>query len=228
MINPKTGERVLFPWLLGSETKERQAFEKRVEFVKSLQFIGLSSKQEAALFAAVGLVLEALYNPSESCLNNVINPLAEKFRFGVADFWHYLNQGARFYDGTRSIAPIAGNVTYTQPANAKYGPGASIARDEFNQTRRDPSTGLTLRTEALTSITNPTFTSYLRPSAIDTSGTSAALARNAGLIFHEGLHGFGGILGGVSYFDSDLKDAFKLTGVGSDDISKHISKNCFE
>jgi hypothetical protein len=190
-------------------------------------FVDLPAEKLNALMTAMGVLLDALYNPSESCLNKVINPLAEKFGFGVAEFYNYLNQGAKFYDGTATLAPVAGNVTTPAAANALYGPSASIA-SVFGQTRTDPATGATLRTDALTSITTPIFTAYFRPSAIDSSGTPAGLARNAGLLFHEALHGFGGTLGGTSYFDDDLKDAFRLIGAGSDSISEHISKNCLQ
>jgi hypothetical protein len=186
-------------------------------------FINLSPEKEGALWSALGAVMEALYNPSESCYNNVINPLAVKFGFGVAEFYNYLNQVATVYDGTSSLAPVAGIVTSTAAANAQYGPGASIA-SVFNQIRRDSATGPRLRTDALTSIITPTFTAFFRPSAIDSSGTSAGLTRNAGLLFHEALHGFGGTLGGTSYFDQELKSAFGLTGAGSNDISDYISR----
>src|SRR5262249_60234337 len=177
--------------------------------------------------AGVGALQNSLYNTSESCLKNVITPLAEKLGFDVVSFYNFLGKGADFYDGTKSTVSVAGNVTSPAAANAAFGPNATV-NSVFARTRTDPTTGATLRIDALTSITTSNFTSYFRPDAIDSSKTAVETANNAGLLFHEALHGFGGTLGGTSYFDDDIKDAFGITGASSHGITEHIAKNCFQ
>lgn len=100
-----------------------------------------------------------------------------------------------------------------------YGPGATVA-GVFNDTS-------STKTNAMTSITSLTLLAFLRPGRVSTS-KSGVNGGNLALLFHESLHGFGGSLGGSSYFDQDLKSTFGLkSGKGSDDITKHIKKNCF-
>lgn len=48
------------------------------------------------------------------------------------------------------------------------------------------------------------------------------------LLFHEALHGFGGTVGGTSYFDADIQAAFGIdVGKASENITKYIRENCF-
>jgi hypothetical protein len=81
-----------------------------------------------------------------------------------------------------------------------------------------------LQVNAMTSITSPTLLIFFRPDTIDLRN-GGVNGRNLSLLFHEALHGYGGSLGGTSFFDGDLRRAFNLGQNG--DISEHIRKNCF-
>jgi hypothetical protein len=180
----------------------------------------LPAREGAAVSNALAALIKALSGKiGKNCQKNVIDKLAQKYGFGLSDFVSYLGKGANFYNGLTSQAPVAGTITTPQAANAGFGRGATIA-SVFNNT----SSGL--QTNALTSITSPTLLVFLRPNAISRS-RGGVNDDNLGLLFHEGLHGYGGTQGGTSYFDQDLTSTFGLKGKDSGSISDHISRNCF-
>jgi len=57
------------------------------------------------------------------------------------------------------------------------------------------------------------------------------------LLFHESLHGYGGVLGGVTLNDTDIQEKLfgkdkkgrwrKEVGAASSNITEYIMKNCF-
>lgn len=157
---------------------------------------------------------------SEKCQKNVIDKLEKYLGFSFKDFQSFLAKGTEFYDGTKSTATVAGNVTLQLPADVKYGRGATVA-SVFN------SDDANKQVNALTSITSPTLKAYFRPSSISGNSRSAAA-----LLFHEALHGFGGTKGGTSYFDQDIQQALfgknsEKVGEASSNISDYIKKHCF-
>lgn len=86
-------------------------------------------------------------------------------------------------------------------------------------------------TNALTSIATSTLTVYLAPTAVSTSGGIGTVKLS--LLFHEALHGFGGTLGGTSFFDHDMQEALfgknsPEVGAPSVSITNLIRSNCFK
>lgn len=155
---------------------------------------------------------------SENCQTNVIDKLTAAFKdFSLDKFSAYLAKGAGFFDGTQSQTAIAGTITTAQAGRLLF-PGANRIADAFSQ-----APGL----NAATSILASSFTTFLRPATISTSNNGVN-GRNQSLLFHEGLHGYGGSLGGTSYFDSELQQAFGIAiQSDSSNISQHIADNCF-
>jgi RHS repeat-associated protein len=166
----------------------------------------LSPKDQTKVDDAVTKLEE--YAPTKSCQDQVIAKIGNGFSF--SGFQAYIGNGAGFYDGTASSAPISGAI-YPSQAGAAFmtgNPGVTSVADYF---RAKP--GL----NAMTSMTAPTLTVFLRPSALGSN------ARNFALVWHEGLHGYGGNRSG---FDDDaLMNGFGLSGA-SVEISRHIQKNC--
>lgn len=159
--------------------------------------------------------------PSKKCKKKVIDELNNNQGFLWTDFQKYLAGPAYFYDGTQSQAPIAGTVYHPQAARAytyTLGlPANATVAQVFAQKR-----GQTM-IAALTSIVARSLTVFFRPSRIGGNAKD-----NAALLFHEALHGYGGTLGGTSYFDSDIQAAFFGTSGGvSHNITTHIRRNCF-
>jgi RHS repeat-associated protein len=149
------------------------------------------------------------YKPSASCQSNVIDRLPN-FNFG--NFQSYLGQGANYYDGTSSAVPMNGAI---------YGgaAGNSYARSSAPQTvsavfQASPGTN------AMTSITAPNLTVYVRPSTVNNSN-GGDNSRNRSLVFHEGLHGY------TRMDDYGLQSALQIpTNVPSGNITQHIAQNC--
>ncbi len=157
---------------------------------------------------------------SENCQKNVMDKLAAAFsNFSASAFARYLLEGgAQFFNGLTSNAPVAGTLLPTQAANAAFGQGATIA-GVFSS-----HPGI----NAMTSITLPTLTIFLRPGndangnpVIDPSN-GGHNARNQSLLFHEGLHGF------LGKGDQDIQNAlFGSSGGASSNITEYIRANCF-
>jgi hypothetical protein len=176
------------------------------------------NKGRALANAMVGLITQ-LENPSDNCLKRVISPL-KLLGFELNDFRDFLTQGAYFFDGPNSHVPYSGNITYPQAARIKVGPYGTVA-DAFATVENNQ------RVTALTSITTSALTTYFTASAISMrhGGNNKS---NKALLFHEGLHGYGGTLGGTSFFDDDLKDTFGIKpDRPSSDITNFIKKHCF-
>jgi hypothetical protein len=153
---------------------------------------------------------------SESCQRHVIEPLGW-IGFNLNDFVGFLNRGGTFYDGTRSSANYAGTVTTQAAANAQ-GRGSSTIAQVFRN-----EGGL----NAVTSVLAPTLTVFLRPGRVNSSNRGAN-AENKALLFHEGLHGYGGSLGGTSFFDDQIQNALGIdVQADSSNITRHIRRYCF-
>lgn len=139
--------------------------------------------------------------------------------FDYGAFARYLhNSGlSGLKDGTTSQLPIAGTVTTPQAAAILF-PGATTVADAFRL-----NSGL----NAVTSVLSSTLTTFFRPGALSTSNNGVN-GRNQSLILHEALHGFGGSLGGTSYFDDQLQKAFGIpVQADSSNITTYIKDNCF-
>lgn len=148
------------------------------------------------------------YQPSPTCVEQVVSKLHD---FRMQEFQAFLSMGADFFDGTKSTVSPAS----LYPAPARNVVAARTPQTMAGWFARNP--GL----NAAASIVAPRLTAYFRPSAIDTSN-GGVNSRNRGLLFHEGLHGFGR---GARYMDDDLISSFSLAGP-SGGVSAHISANC--
>jgi len=182
----------------------------------------LSKKKSQAITNAFSGLATLLQTPSQKCQTNVIDKLKNSpLNFDLNSFLGYLANGAQFFDGTQSDASIAGTITSAQAAaNAPFAPCTTVsclfARTNENR-----------RVNALTSITSGTLLVFLRPDAISTDN-SGLNSQNYSLLFHEALHGYGGSLGGTSYFDSDIMQALGISNTQpSSAISAYIKQNCF-
>jgi RHS repeat-associated protein len=181
----------------------------------------LPPSQGTAILNAFNALWYDLGNLSSDCLKHVIQPLTKSLGFNLGAFVTYLGHGADFYNGLGSNALIAGTVTTAQAANnSPFFPGETIAQ-AFNTISGGQ------QTVALTSIMSPTLEVFLNPKFINRSNKGVN-GQNLALLFHEALHGYGGSLGGTSYFDADLRSAFGLpAGCPSSQISDYIQKHCF-
>ena len=182
------------------------------------QSVPISDKNQKRIAKALSN-LETL-KPSEKCQKNVIDKLAASFGFSLNDFQSFLKKGGEFYDGEKSKVTIAGNVYTKQAGDSKYGKGATVS-GVFNKT----SNGTQLN--GLTSVNSSTLKIYYRQSAI-----TGDEKEDGSLLFHEALHGYGGSLGGTSYFDDEIQEAFfgkgsKEVGKASSNIKAYIKKYCF-
>lgn len=187
-------------------------------------FDPLGKEAAAAMEAANNSLMNYLLSGiSEDCQKNVIDKLAQKLGFEVGAFVNYLRLGATFFNGLTSTAPIAGTVTTTRAFRSGFGGanplwyGRTVA-EHFNNA---PSG---LQVNAVTSLLSPTLLVFIRPGALDLS-QGGDNARNLSLLFHEGLHGYGGSQGGTTYHDQDLRGAFGIGSAG--DISAYIKQQCF-
>jgi hypothetical protein len=155
---------------------------------------------------------------NDECYTQVISRLSAIEGFDVGKFTNYLRMGGTFYNGTQSQLAVAGNVTSPAAAVAAYGKGATVA-----------TVFRAGATNAVTSITAPTLTVFLDPQAIRGRSAGGLLS----FLFHEALHGYGGTLGGTSFFDHDIqvalfgKDSPKV-GAPSINITKFIEDHCFK
>lgn len=180
------------------------------------------SPLDAMYNAYVELTRDLLWgNISNRCREKVFGKLSKKFSdFDYGSFARFLNNSGSsgLQDGTTSLDNIAGTVTVPQVAPIMF-PGATTVADAFRL-----NTGL----HALTSIVSKFLLVFFRPSTIDMSHNGVN-SRNKSLLLHEALHGYGGSLGGFSYFDTELQDAFGITvdGNNTENISKYIKDNCF-
>jgi RHS repeat-associated protein len=187
-------------------------------------FDPLDAKDAAAMEAANNSLMNYLLSGvSEDCQKNVIDKLAQKLGFEAVAFVNYLRLGVTFFNGLTSTAAIAGTITSARAFRAGFGGsnpiwyGRTVA-EHFN----NPPSGL--QVNAVTSITSPTLLVFVRPGALELS-LGGDNARNLSLLFHEGLHGYGGTQGGTTYHDQDLRDAFGIGSAG--DISAYIKQHCF-
>jgi RHS repeat-associated protein len=193
--------------------------------------VALQGKAGKALSNAWTSLVEKirLNQLSADCYNNVVSKIPSNLRtgepFDLHSFFLFLSQGADFYDGTQSHAPVAGTLVSQQQFTAgqvRNPPvyGGNTVAEHFNNR---------LGVNAVTSIIATSLTIFVRPGN-DANGNPVVdlsnggdNARNLGFLFHEGLHGF---LGRV---DEDLQTAFELPKGGpSSNISEHIRKHCFE
>ncbi len=155
---------------------------------------------------------------SEDCQKNVIDRLSNDstLKFDIEKFRAFIANGAQFYDGTQSNALYAGTITTASAALANgIAAGTTVAQRFAN----------TPGVNAETSILSSSLVIFFRPNSISNSSQS----QNMSLLFHEALHGFGGSLGGTSYFDSELQRALRLTVDPNNtrNITDHIRNNCF-
>jgi RHS repeat-associated protein len=172
-----------------------------------------------ALNAAFGdLIARLLAGVSDDCKTNVIDKLASRYGFDISSFVGYLNAGIGLFNGLTSNTLVAGNVMPSQPANIRYGTGATVA-GVFSSKRE---------ITAITSITARVLTIFIRPGMDANNNPVVDLSnggvnpRNLGFIFHEALHGF---LGDV---DPNLQDAlWGNAGGASENISNYIRQHCF-
>jgi RHS repeat-associated protein len=169
----------------------------------------LSNKQNKKLKKANNALASKLASGvSEDCKSNVIDKL-KGIGFDLKGFINFLGNSPQFYNGLTSQALAAGTVSPKQAADILYGPGATIA-DIFKGSG-------TARPNALTSITSPTFLSFLRPDAIGGGG-----AGTQSLLFHEGIHGFTGKV------DADIQNALGIAETSvSQNITAYIKRHCF-
>jgi RHS repeat-associated protein len=161
--------------------------------------------------AAIDKAYEKLkkYQPSGSCQANVLDKFGPDFSPG---FQSYLNQGASFYDGTRSSVPMSTGILGGQA-------GISYSRSNAPQTVSGVFRA-NAGTNAMTSVTTPNLTVYVRPSTIDQSNSGANM-RNHSLLFHEALHGY------TRQIDTNLQSTLGLSvGAPSGNITAHIAQNC--
>jgi hypothetical protein len=171
----------------------------------------LPAKQEPALQNA----LTALQNmtPTAKCESKIVNALSA---FVFSDYQSYLSAGADFFDGTRSTVPAATTI-YPSVAAASWqssNPGVTTMASLFSA-----QPGL----QAITASQGGRLTVYLRPGTMSNS-QGGVNSRNIGLVFHEGLHGFGQ---GSAFDDTTLKLQLGLrASAPSRQISDKISKNC--
>lgn len=158
---------------------------------------------------------------SYKCKKNVIDKLSAAFSdFSWTAFLSFLAKGGTFYDGPKSKVSVANSVYTPAAANARFKSGALVS-DVFKVDSR-----ATQQVNALTSMISPTLTVYFRSDEIPRN-----VKDRVALVFHEALHGFGGSLGGTSFFDDELQKAFvgaksKRVGEASKNIDDWIRKNC--
>jgi hypothetical protein len=182
------------------------------------QYVPLRADKEQRVRQA----LETLkrLEPNADCQEGVIDKLVPR-GFTWSNFLGYLEQGASFYDGTRSTAPVIGAIYLPAPGRvvldqAHLGLSATV-KDYFGA-QRDVT--------AWTSTLSPALQVFFRPSAI---GSNAA--HNAALLFHEALHGYDHGQGQLD--DASLKEALLgLKGLANENaasrwITTTIKKKCF-
>ncbi|MGD9631094.1 MAG: discoidin domain-containing protein [Pyrinomonadaceae bacterium] len=178
--------------------------------------------QRLALYKAYTVLTQKLIfnNFSGSCQKNVFDKLKKHFSdFDQSDFVRYVNNSpsSGLRDGTTSTDPVAGTITGAQAATNPPYAGSTTVADYFRN-----RTGM----QAVTSITSPHLLVFFRPSTISLANEGNN-RDNLSLLFHEALHGYGGKLGGTSYFDDELQAAFGLSSGASENISQYIRRNCF-
>jgi RHS repeat-associated protein len=168
-----------------------------------------------ALKAVIGLQI------SEDCQKNVIDKLAKLPGFDLDKFKTYLEKGGAFLDGFKSKDTLVPNVMPNeQTKEVLFGNATTVG-----QTFAD------INQSALTSLTSPTLKVYVNPSRVNPKKPKNLAA----LVFHEGLHGYGGVTVGLHgknpYGDGRLAAALGITvgynNFGSVAITDYIQKNCF-
>jgi hypothetical protein len=180
----------------------------------------LPANKEAALLEAIDRVNKL--DPDKKCKKKVVRRLST-LGFDLPSFQAYLGGGVRLIDGTRSLARPHGAI-YPNAISAKDFllrkglPENALVRDVFKSTRNGATTN------AITSIVHKQqLTIFLRPDSIDVDDEK----RNAGLIFHEGLHGFSASLGS-NWGDAELARILKVNlERGSVGITRRIASSCF-
>jgi hypothetical protein len=119
-----------------------------------------------------------------------------------------------------------GNSSAPPPSNQAFDPICGCAdRDAF----ADTSSGL--KTNAMTSITQPTLLAFFNPSlnSLDGGGYNNSIFS---LLSHEALHGYGATIPGSDFNDAGIQEAFygrgsPKVGRASDNINRYISQYCF-
>jgi hypothetical protein len=132
------------------------------------------------------------YEPDQRCIDRVISKIDN---FSYTDFQASLTKGANFYDGTQAGVMAASVFPNAAAAHAGVPAGVLTVSEWFSS-----SPGM----NAPSSTSSAVMTVYFRPSAISLKN----VGRNRALLFHEGLHAFGG--GQYSFSDEGLQTAFRL------------------
>ncbi len=207
-------------------------FSGAVVGVSSSQYPPLPGDLAQEMDDATDKILQLV--PKKSCTNKVINKLAPA-GFDLGAFKDYLKLGWFFYDGTRAQAKPK-DVLYSTEAGAtvylklrwKLPADATIA-DVFAAARkgeRKREKGKIIKGKgkllAITSMIRKQLTVFFNPEEI-----YGPAREKAGLIFHEGLHGWSSTLGGT-WGDTQLKTDLGLTvKETSENISFRITTSCF-
>jgi hypothetical protein len=165
-----------------------------------------------ALLSALKPLRSRMLNDCPECSTWVFSKLGES---NQQQFYQYLAREPRFFDGTRSTAPInrmcgpMGNGGWLRWLSCDYGDWTVkqyMARHEATAISETPSE----RNMGMMVFFNPN-------SVCRSAGSTPSGVVNQALLFHEGLHGFSGLV------DSSLMTAFGINpGLSSIEISYYL------
>jgi len=165
-----------------------------------------------ALLSALKPLRSRMLNNCPECSTWVFSKLGES---NQQQFYQYLAREPRFFDGTRSTAPInrmcgpMGNGGWLRWLSCDYGDWTVkqyMARHEATAISETPSE----RNMGMMVFFNPN-------SVCRSAGSTPSGVVNQALLFHEGLHGFSGLV------DSSLMTAFGINpGLSSIEISYYL------